>query len=83
MPMATIGPGFVLQGPAQAVGGGEEEAPRPDPGIPDFPIPWGADNPGLFVSARDVVAGLVAGVPKGAGAARATGPAPPGEGAMP
>jgi branched-chain amino acid transport system permease protein len=56
--MATIGLAFVLQGLAQAVWG--VEVRRLDLGIPDFPIPWVADNLGLFVSALDVTAGLVA-----------------------
>src|SRR6056297_2552065 len=59
MLMATIGLAFVLQGLAQAVWG--VEVRRLDLGIPDFPIPWVADNLGLFVSALDVTAGLVAG----------------------
>ncbi|MDZ7823040.1 MAG: branched-chain amino acid ABC transporter permease [Ahrensia sp.] len=56
--MATIGLSFVLQGLAQAVWG--VEVRRLDLGIGDFPIPWIADNLGLFVSALDVTAGLVA-----------------------
>ncbi|MFW5654181.1 MAG: branched-chain amino acid ABC transporter permease [Roseicyclus sp.] len=60
MLMATIGLAFVLQGLAQAVWG--VEVRRLDLGIPDFPIPWVADNLGLFVSALDVVAGCVAAV---------------------
>jgi len=58
MLMATIGLAFVLQGLAQAVWG--VEVRRLDLGIPDFPIPWLADNLGLFVSALDVAAGVVA-----------------------
>ena len=60
MLMATIGLAFVLQGLAQAVWG--VEVRRLDLGIPDFPIPWIADNLGLFVSALDVAAGIVAAV---------------------
>ena len=60
MLMATIGLAFVLQGLAQAVWG--VEVRRLDLGIPDFPIPWLADNFGLFVSALDVAAGVVAAV---------------------
>jgi branched-chain amino acid transport system permease protein len=60
MLMATIGLAFVLQGLAQAVWG--VEVRRLDLGIPDFPIPWLADNLGIFVSALDVTAGVVAGV---------------------
>jgi branched-chain amino acid transport system permease protein len=56
--MATIGLAFVLQGLAQAVWG--VEVRRLDLGVGDFPIPWVADNLGLFVSALDVMAGLVA-----------------------
>lgn len=56
--MATIGLAFVLQGLAQAVWG--VEVRRLDLGIGDFPIPWVADNLGLFVSALDVTAGAVA-----------------------
>ncbi len=56
--MATIGLAFVLQGLAQAVWG--VEVRRLDLGIGDFPIPWVADNLGLFVSALDVTAGVVA-----------------------
>jgi len=60
MLMATIGLAFVIQGLAQAVWG--VEVRRLDLGIPDFPIPWVADNLGLFVSALDVAAGVVAAV---------------------
>jgi len=60
MLMATIGLAFVLQGLAQAVWG--VEVRRLDLGIPDFPIPWVAENLGLFVSALDVAAGIVAAV---------------------
>ncbi len=60
MLMATIGLAFVLQGLAQAVWG--VEVRRLDLGIPDFPIPYLADNFGLFVSALDVAAGIVAAV---------------------
>ncbi|MBK1667111.1 branched-chain amino acid ABC transporter permease [Rhodovibrio sodomensis] len=58
MLMATIGLGFVLEGLAQAVWG--VEVRRLDLGIGDFPIPWLVDNLGLFVSALDVTAGVVA-----------------------
>ncbi|RDC71445.1 branched-chain amino acid ABC transporter permease [Rhodovulum sp. 12E13] len=60
MLMATIGLAFVLQGLAQAVWG--VEVRRLDLGIGDFPIPWVAENLGLFVSALDVAAGVVAAV---------------------
>ncbi|MEM6303101.1 MAG: branched-chain amino acid ABC transporter permease [Pseudomonadota bacterium] len=56
--MATIGLGFVLEGLAQAAWG--VEVRRLDLGIPDFPIQWIADSTGLFISALDVTAGLVA-----------------------
>jgi branched-chain amino acid transport system permease protein len=56
--MATIGLAFVLQGLAQAVWG--VEVRRLDLGVGDFPIAWIADNLGLFVSALDVMAGVVA-----------------------
>lgn len=58
--MATIGLGFVLEGLAQAVWG--VEVRRLDLGIGDFPIPWIADNLGLFISALDLTAGAVAAV---------------------
>lgn len=58
--MATIGLAFVLQGLAQAAWG--VEVRRLDLGIGDFPIAWIADNLGLFVSALDVTAGIVAAV---------------------
>ena len=56
--MATIGLGFVLEGLAQAAWG--VEVRRLDLGIGDFPIPWIIDTTGLFISALDVTAGLVA-----------------------
>ena len=56
--MATIGLGFVLEGLAQAAWG--VEVRRLDLGIPDFPIPWIIDTTGLFISALDLTAGLVA-----------------------
>jgi branched-chain amino acid transport system permease protein len=58
--MGTIGLAFVLQGLAQAVWG--VEVRRLDLGIGDFPIPWVADNLGIFVSALDVAAGAVSAV---------------------
>ncbi|MBZ8117600.1 branched-chain amino acid ABC transporter permease [Roseovarius sp. LXJ103] len=58
--MATIGLGFVLEGLAQAVWG--VEVRRLDLGIGDFPIQWVVDSTGLFISALDLTAGLVAGV---------------------
>jgi branched-chain amino acid transport system permease protein len=56
--MATIGLGFVLEGLAQAAWG--VEVRRLDLGIGDFPIPWIANNLGLFISALDLTAGVVA-----------------------
>ena len=58
--MATIGLGFVLEGLAQAAWG--VEVRRLDLGIGDFPIEWIIDVFGLFVSALDVTAGIVAAV---------------------
>ncbi|SIO28331.1 amino acid/amide ABC transporter membrane protein 1, HAAT family [Rhodovulum sp. ES.010] len=58
--MATIGLAFVLEGLAQLVWG--VEVRRLDLGIPDVPIMWIADATGIFVSALDLVAGLVAAV---------------------
>ncbi|MGD1870317.1 MAG: branched-chain amino acid ABC transporter permease [Neomegalonema sp.] len=56
--MATIGLGFVLEGLAQAAWG--VEVRRLDLGIGDFPIPWIIESTGLFISALDLTAGLVA-----------------------
>lgn len=56
--MATIGLGFVLEGLAQAAWG--VEVRRLDLGIGDFPIQWIIDSTGLFISALDLTAGLVA-----------------------
>jgi branched-chain amino acid transport system permease protein len=56
--MATIGLAFVLEGAAQMAWG--VEVRRLDLGIPDIPIPWLADNLGLFVSTLDITAGIVA-----------------------
>jgi len=58
--MATIGLGFVLEGLAQAAWG--VEVRRLDLGIGDFPIPWIADNLGLFISALDLTAGAIAAI---------------------
>ena len=58
--MATIGLGFVLEGLAQAAWG--VEVRRLDLGIGDFPIEWIIDVFGLFVSALDLTAGIVAAV---------------------
>ena len=56
--MATIGLCFVLEGLAQAAWG--VEVRRLDLGIGDFPIQWIVDSTGLFISALDLTAGLVA-----------------------
>ena len=56
--MATIGLGFVLEGLAQAAWG--VEVRRLDLGIGDFPIPWIIETLGLFISALDLTAGIVA-----------------------
>ena len=56
--MATIGLGFVLEGLAQAAWG--VEVRRLDLGSGDFPIQWIVDSTGLFISALDLTAGLVA-----------------------
>jgi branched-chain amino acid transport system permease protein len=56
--MATIGLGYILEGLAQAAWG--VEVRRLDLGIGDFPIPWIADNLGLFISMLDLTAGGVA-----------------------
>ncbi|MEM8877166.1 MAG: branched-chain amino acid ABC transporter permease [Pseudomonadota bacterium] len=58
--MATIGLGFVLEGLAQAAWG--VEVRRLDLGIGDFPIQWIVDSTGLFISALDLTAGMVAGL---------------------
>ncbi|MEM1006459.1 MAG: branched-chain amino acid ABC transporter permease [Pseudomonadota bacterium] len=58
--MATIGLGFVLEGLAQAAWG--VEVRRLDLGIGDFPIQWIIDSTGLYISALDLTAGLVAAV---------------------
>ncbi len=58
--MATIGLAFVLEGLAQLAWGVEVRAL--DLGIPDVPLTWLADQTGIFVSALDVTAGLVAGI---------------------
>ena len=58
--MATIGLGYILEGLAQAAWG--VEVRRLDLGIGDFPIPWIADNLGLFISALDLTAGIVASI---------------------
>ncbi|MEM1346048.1 MAG: branched-chain amino acid ABC transporter permease [Pseudomonadota bacterium] len=57
--MATIGLAFVLEGLAQLAWG--VEVRRLDLGIPDVPLMWFADLTGIFVSALDVTAGVVAG----------------------
>jgi len=58
--MATIGLTFVIEGVAQLVWG--VEVRRLDLGIKDQPLPWLADNTGLFISQIDIFAAVVAGV---------------------
>ena len=58
--MATIGLTFVIEGLAQLVWG--VEVRRLDLGIKDQPLPWLADNTGLFISQIDIFAAVVAGV---------------------
>ncbi len=58
--MATIGLAFVFEGLAQLAWGVEVRSL--DLGIPDVPLTWVADQTGIFVSALDVTAGLVAGL---------------------
>lgn len=58
--MATIGLAFVFEGLAQLAWGVEVRAL--DLGISDVPLMWLADLTGIYVSALDVTAGLVAGV---------------------
>ena len=58
--MATIGLAFVFEGLAQLAWG--VEVRRLDLGIPDVPLMWLADLTGIYVSALDITAGLVAGV---------------------
>jgi len=58
--MATIGLAFVFEGLAQLAWGVEVRAL--DLGIPDVPLMWFADLTGIYVSALDVTAGVVAGV---------------------
>ena len=58
--MATIGLTFVIEGVAQLVWG--VEVRRLDLGIKDQPLPWLADNTGLFISQIDIFAAVVAGI---------------------
>jgi len=58
--MATIGLTFVIEGVAQLVWG--VEVRRLDLGIKDQPLPWLADNTGLFISQIDIFAAVVAAI---------------------
>jgi len=58
--MATIGLTFIIEGLAQLVWG--VEVRRLDLGIKDQPLPWLADNTGLFISQIDIFAAVVAGI---------------------
>ncbi|MDX2258827.1 MAG: branched-chain amino acid ABC transporter permease [Hyphomicrobiaceae bacterium] len=58
--MATIGLAFVIEGVAQLAWG--VDVRRLDLGIRDEPMPWLADNFGIFVSELDITAGVVAAV---------------------
>jgi len=58
--MATIGLTFVIEGVAQLAWG--VEVRRLDLGIKDVPLPWLADNAGVFISQMDIFAAAVAGV---------------------
>jgi branched-chain amino acid transport system permease protein len=58
--MATIGLAFVIEGVAQLAWG--VDVRRLDLGIKDEPLPWLADNTGIFVSQIDIMAGVVAGI---------------------
>lgn len=58
--MATIGLTFVIEGLAQLVWG--VQVRRLDLGIKDVPLPFLADNAGIFISQLDVFAAVVAGI---------------------
>ena len=58
--MATIGLTFVIEGVAQLVWG--VQVRRLDLGIKDVPLPWLADNTGIFISQLDIFAAVVAGI---------------------
>jgi branched-chain amino acid transport system permease protein len=58
--MATIGLTFVIEGVAQLVWG--VGVRRLDLGIKDVPLPWLADQTGIFISQLDVFAAVVAGI---------------------
>jgi branched-chain amino acid transport system permease protein len=58
--MATIGLTFVIEGVAQLAWG--VQVRRLDLGIEDQPMPWLADNTGLFISQIDLFAAVVAGI---------------------
>ena len=58
--MATIGLTFVIEGVAQLVWG--VQVRHLDLGIKDVPLPWLADNTGIFISQLDIFAAVVAGI---------------------
>ncbi|MDZ4843468.1 MAG: branched-chain amino acid ABC transporter permease [Hyphomicrobium aestuarii] len=58
--MATIGLSFVIEGAAQLAWG--VDVRRIDLGIKDEPLRWPAENFGVFISALDLTAGVVAAV---------------------
>ena len=58
--MATIGLAFVFEGTAQLIWG--VEVRRLDLGIPDVPIEFLIEHTGMFISALDISAGIVAAV---------------------
>ena len=58
--MATIGLTFVIEGVAQLTWG--VEVRRLDLGIKDVPLPWLANNAGVFISQMDIFAAVVAGI---------------------
>lgn len=58
--MATIGLAFVFEGMGQLIWG--VEVRRLDLGIPDVPLEWVLDSTGMFISALDISAGVVAAV---------------------
>jgi branched-chain amino acid transport system permease protein len=58
--MATIGLTFVIEGVAQLMWG--VEVRRLDLGIKDVPLPWLADNAGIFISQMDIFSAVIAGI---------------------
>ena len=58
--MATIGLTFVIEGVAQLTWG--VDVRRLDLGIKDVPLPWLADNAGIFISQMDIFSAVIAGI---------------------